>query len=134
MNTIEISRSRAEYAQNRPQMLDTTFVLFFLAMEFGRTLDLFSFDAALMLTTLAMVAVLPFYVIADEYRPAISGWIAGRAVISLLGLGLGVAFSQTIGIVIPESLRFFPMTLLIFASMVSCLSQFYGLLKIRPAK
>jgi len=134
MNTIEISRSRAEYAQNRPQMLDTTFVLFFLAMEFGRGLDRFSLDAALMLTTLATVAVLPFYLIADGERPSILSWIGGRSVIAGLGVLVGVAFGRAVGVMIPDSLRFFPMTLLILAAMICCLNQFYGLLRIRPAK
>lgn len=134
MNTIEISRSRANYAQNRPQMLDTTFVLFFLAMEFGRSLDLFSFDAFLMLTTLAMVAILPFYLLSEEDRPSLSAWISGRGIISVFGLVVGVAFSRTLGVVIPDAFRFFPMTLLILAAMVSCVNQFYGVLKIRPAK
>src|SRR5512144_714577 len=113
MNTIEISRSRANYAQNRPQMLDTTFVLFFLAMEFGRSLDLFSFDAFLMLTTLAMVAILPYYLLSEEDRPSLSAWISGRGIISVFGLVVGVAFSRTLGVVIPDAFRFFPMTLLI---------------------
>jgi len=134
MNTIEIARSRANYVHNRPQMLDTTFVLFFLAMEFGRSLDLFSFDTVLMLTTLSMVAVLPFYLVSDEDRPSVTGWVVGRGIIATLGLGVGVAFGRTLGVVIPESLRFFPMTLLILAAMISCIYQFYSVLRIRPAK
>ncbi|MFN6963343.1 MAG: hypothetical protein ACK4S4_06200 [Pyrinomonadaceae bacterium] len=115
-------------------MLDTSFVLFFLAMELGRGADLYSMDSALMLVTLATVAVLPFLLIAEDDRPAFSEWAAGRAVISLFGIAIGVMFASSLGVVLPESLRFFPMTALILASTVCCLNQFYGVLRIRPAK
>ena len=36
--------------------------------------------------------------------------------------------------VLPDGLRFMPMTLLILTAMVSCYIQFYGLLRLRPVK
>jgi hypothetical protein len=47
---------------------------------------------------------------------------------------LGVMFKQTVGVVLPETFRFLPMTLLIATAMISCYIQFYGFSKIASAK
>ena len=45
---------------------DTTFVLFFLAMEYGRSTQMFSIDAVLMGITTLMVLALPYFLVADR--------------------------------------------------------------------
>lgn len=114
--------------------VDTTFVLFLLALEFGRTLQMFSIDGGLMAITMLMVLVLPYFVASAAEKPAFGNWLIGRSFIAAFGLALGLAFKQSIGVVLPESLRFIPLTMLILASMISCYIQFYGLMKLRLAK
>ncbi len=113
---------------------DTAFVLFFLALEFGRAVQAVSIDGLLMGITMLMVFVLPYFLPSNSERPTFSNWLLARGAIALTGMVLGVAFKQSLGVVLPESLRFVPMTFLILASMVSCYIQFYGLMKLRLAK
>jgi len=114
--------------------LDTTFVLFVLALEFGRTVQLVSVDGGLMGTTLLMVLVLPYFVASTAEKPSFGNWLVGRTVIAAFGVVLGLAFKQSIGVTLPASVRFLPLTLLVLASMISCYVQFYGLMKLRLAK
>ncbi|CAN5512262.1 hypothetical protein BH10ACI3_BH10ACI3_03130 [soil metagenome] len=114
--------------------IDTTFVLFFLALEYGRGVQPFSIDGLLMGTTMMMVLALPYFLPSRYEKPSFSNWLLGRGAIALVGMILGVAFKQSLGVVLPAGLRFLPMTFLILASMVSCYVQFYGLLKLRLAK
>lgn len=120
----------ASHAQSKSFSLDTTFVLFFLSLELGRTLTTFSFDVAVMGVALVVVAAAP-YLFPGEERPEFGIWISGRAWIASFGIGLGVLFNQTIGTVLPEMLRFAPMALLIVASILSCQIQFYKYLRVR---
>ena len=115
-------------------VIDTTFVLFFLALEYGRSATLLAFDAALMAITLLMVLVLPYFLASNNEKPPFGNWMVGRSAVALAGIVTGIAFKQSLGVVVPESIRFMPMTLLIVASMISCYIQFYGLLKLRLAK
>lgn len=114
--------------------IDTTFVLFFLALEYGRAVQMFSMDGALMAITMVMVLVLPYFLPSQYEMPSIGNWLIGRGAIAVLGLVLGLAFRQSIGVVVPDTLRYMPMTFLILASMVSCYIQFYGLMKLRLVK
>lgn len=114
--------------------IDTTFVLFFLALEYGRAVQMFSVDGLLMGVTMLMVLVLPYFLPSRYEKPEFSNWLVGRGAIALCGITLGFAFRQSIGVVIPESLRFMPLTFLILASMISCYIQFYGLMKLRLVK
>ena len=114
--------------------VDTTLVLFFLALEYGRAVQAVSVDGLLMGITMLMVLVLPYFLPSNFERPTFSNWLLARGGVALLGMVLGVAFNRSLGVVLPESLRFMPMTLLILASMISCYIQFYGLMKLRLAK
>ncbi len=114
--------------------VDTAFVLFFLALEYGRTVRALSIDGLLMGITMLIVLVLPFFLPSNFERPTFGNWLLARGAVALTGMVLGVAFKQSLGVVLPESLRFMPMTFLILASMVSCYIQFYGLMKLRLAK
>lgn len=114
--------------------IDTILVLFFLALEYGRAVQFLSIDAVLMLTTMGMVLVLPYFLPSKSARPALGSWLKLRTSVAVVGLALGVLYSRSVGIVMPGSLKFVPMTFLILTSMVSCYVQFYGLLRLRLAK
>lgn len=125
-----------QHKTTRPALagVDTMFVLFFLALEYGRAVQAISIDGLLMGITMLMVLVLPYFLPSNYERPTFSNWLLSRGAIGLTGMVLGVAFKQSLGVVLPESLRFMPMTFLILTSMVSCYIQFYGLMKLRLAK
>ena len=114
--------------------IDTTFVLFFLALEYGRSVRVFSTDGLLMGITMMMVLALPYFLPSRNEKPLFANWLLGRGAIALFGLLTGLAFKQSLGVVLPESLRFMPLTFLILTTMVSCYIQFYGLMKLRLAK
>ncbi len=113
--------------------VDTCVVLFFLALEYGRAVQAFSMDGLLMGVTITMLLVLPYFLPSNVERPSFSNWLLVRGAVALSGMILGVAFKQGLGVVLPESMRFIPMTFLILASMISCYIQFYGLMKLRLA-
>lgn len=106
--------------------IDTAFVLFFLALEYGRGARIVSVDALLMTVTMAMVLVLPYFLPSRYEKPTFGYWLARRGALMMTGILLGI--------VVPESMRFIPMVLLILASMASCYIQFYGLTKLHLAK
>ncbi len=114
--------------------VDTTFVLFFLALEYGRSFELLSIEGIVMAITMSMVLVLPYSLPSEIDKPPFASWLIGRGSIALFGVLLGVAFKQSLGVVLPDALRSMPMTFLILASMISCYIQFYGLMKLRLAK
>lgn len=130
----QIDHNTRATAENRSFAIDTTFVLFFLAVELGQSESFFALDTALVAVTLGMVMALPYFVNADDEKPAFGDWLLGRAVITVFAVVLGVMFRQALGTVLPETLHFLPMTLLIVTAMVSCYVQFYSFLKVRLAK
>jgi hypothetical protein len=103
-------------------------------MDFGQSFAAFALDSVLSALTLGVLLVAPYFLPSDEPKPAITGWITGRAVIALFAILLGAAFRQTLGTVLPETFRFLPMTLLIVTAMISCYIQFYTLTRFRWAK
>lgn len=113
---------------------DTTFVLFFLAVEYGRNLQLFSFDGAVMGTTMLMVMVLPYFLPTSTTRSSFGFWVAGRTVITLFGMLFGLVLGYSTGSVLPDAVAYLPLMFLILAAVISCYVQFYGLLKLRPVK
>ena len=124
---------QAETNYDKGFVVDTTFVLFFLAIEFGRTTGVVAFDTILLLITLLMLMILPYYLLADE-KPQFGEWLLGRTFIVAFAVLLGLMFKQTLGVVLPETFRFLPMTLLTMTAMLSCYLQFYGFFKLRLAK
>ena len=112
---------------------DTSFLLFFLAVEFGRTVFSLTLDNIFLFLTLLMVAVLPYFILSDE-KPTFGNWLLGRSLIVGLAILLGAMFKQSLGVVLPETFRFLPMTLLIVTAMLNCYIQFYGFFKLRLAK
>lgn len=114
--------------------IDTTFVSFFLALELGRTTDMLAIDTLLISITMLMVLVLPYFLPSESEPPSFGMWLGGRGAIAGLGLLLGFGLQKSVGVVVPDALKFVPMTGLIVAAMVSCYVQFYGLMKLRLAK
>ena len=131
-----ISRHRRAHDENiseRGFAVDTSFVLFFLAVEFGRTFFSLSLNNIFLFLTLLAVAVLPYFLLTDE-KTSLTNWLFGRSLIAGLAIMLGASFKQSLGVVLPETFRFLPMTLLIVTAMLCCYVQFYGFLKLRLAK
>ena len=113
--------------------IDTTFVLFFLALEFGRGSDVLSIDGTMMGITLVMVLVLPYFLLDMQSRPPLSGWLLGRGILASAAFVLGIGLSKTTGTLLPEGISLLPMTFLILTSIISCYIQFYSVLKLRQA-
>ena len=114
--------------------VDTTFVLFFLALEFGRSVAGLGLDCVLLGISLGGVLVMPYFLINASIGPGFGRWLLGRSLVAVFAALLGLVFDQTIGLVLPDVMRYIPMALLIVSAMVSCYFQFYGLLRLRPAK
>lgn len=134
MKTISQAQTKAaDLPKETNYTIETTFVLFFLAIEFGQSIFAFRLDNLLLLLTLTAVAILPYFFPADE-KPQFSRWILGRSLIIAFAVLLGWMFKQTLGVVLPDTFRFLPMTLLIVTAMLTCYIQFYSLLKLREVK
>jgi hypothetical protein len=133
MKTLtQIEQIGRSAAADKSFAIDTTFVLFFLAVEFGQMLNNFALDTVFFAITLLMLIVMPYFLASDE-KPKFGNWVLGRTLIAAFAVSVGVMFKQSLG-VLPEMFRFLPMTLLIVTAMLSCYIQFYGLLKLRLAK
>jgi len=113
--------------------VDTTFLLFFLALEFGQSVVGLSIESVLSVATLLVIAIAPYFLVADN-KPGFKRWLFGRGVIALFAIMLGFMFRQSVGVVLPEMFRFLPMTLLIVTAMLSCYIQFYGFVRLRFVK
>ena len=134
MKTIShIKRAQSEISGNKSFAIETTFVLFFLAVEFGQSVRGLTFDSLFLALTLLMVIVLPYFLPSEE-KPYFSYWLLGRSLITVFAISLGLMLKQSVGVVLPEAFRFLPMTLLIVTAMLSCYIQFYGFLKLRFTK
>ncbi|MEJ7846614.1 MAG: hypothetical protein WKF92_00830 [Pyrinomonadaceae bacterium] len=131
---MQTQTARFSEADGGAFALDTTFVLFFLAVDFGLSLLSFGIDGVFSAITLVMLLVLPYFLHSSEAKPEFGSWILGRLAIAALAVVLGVMFRQTLGVVLPESFKFLPLTLLIAAGMISCYIQFYSIMKFRLAR
>lgn len=129
----DLTENSIETSGERNFAVDTTFVLFFLALEFGRTFSTVSFDNAFLFATLLVVLAFPYFLTAGD-KPKFSNWIFGRSLIASFAMLLGMMFQKSIGVVLPETFKFLPMTFLIVTAMLSCYIQFYGFLKLRLVK
>jgi len=114
--------------------IDTTFVLFFLAIDFGQSALSAGLDTIFSGVTLGMVLVLPYLFPSDSEKPDFTGWLLGRSLITVFAVALGLMYRQALGVVIPDVFRFLPMTLLIVTAMVSCYLQFYAIIRFRLAR
>lgn len=133
MKTIShVGEINTEKAIEKGFAIETTFVLFFLAIEFGQTFSSFGLDSMFLALTLILITVAPYFI--SEEKPGFAQWIIGRGLIAVFAVGLGWMFKQTLGVILPETFRFLPMTLLIVTAMISCYIQFYSFLKMREVK
>ena len=114
--------------------VDTTFVLFFLAIDFGQSAMSFGLDTALSALTLGMLLILPYFLPSEAEKPDFMEWLLGRSLISGFAIALGIMYQQALGVVLPDAFRFLPMTLLIATAMVSCYLQFYAMIRFRLAR
>ena len=114
--------------------LDTTFVLFFLAMDLGQVSSTRSLATALQMITLVVFLVVPYFLPFTGDQQGFSKWIGGRIVVGAVGITFGLMLGQAIGTVLPDAFRFVPMTLLIVAAIICCNVQIYGILKYRLAR
>jgi hypothetical protein len=129
----QIGKVGARESVSKITAVDTTFVLFFLAIEFGQIINGFTLDSLMLALTLLAFIVLPYFLPSDE-KPNFTNWLVGRGLITGFAMFLGLMFRQSLGVVLPETFRFLPMTLLIVTAMISCYIQFYGFLKLREVK
>ena len=114
--------------------VDTTFVLFFLAVDFGQSVMFLGLDIVVSAFALGMVLVMPYFLPSECEKPDFSGWLLGRSLIAMLAIVLGGMFSLTLGVVLPETFRYLPLTLLIVTAVVSCYLQFYAMIRFRLAR
>jgi hypothetical protein len=129
----ETRQMTAVSAENQSIAADTTFVLFFLSLDCGQRPG-GGFEAVLSVLTLIIFVVLPYLLPYDGAKPNFVQWVAGRVAVVSLGLVVGVMFGQAVGVFLPETFRFMPLTLLIMAGLISCYLRFYRLLRLRLAK
>src|SRR5688500_650795 len=93
--------------------LDTTLVLFFLALDFGQAWLSLGLDGLLAGVTRIAFALLADWLPLLGDRPRFGDGAAGRFVLAAFGVTLGLMLKQSVGVLLPEWLRFMPMTLLI---------------------
>jgi len=130
---VEAPHAAAEVSENRSFVVDTTFVLFFLAVDTGHRFTL-GVESILPGLTLLMFLVLPYYLPYDGEKPRLEKWLMSRTAITMLGIVLGVAFNLALGAVLPDVFRFVPLTLLIFAGALSGIVQLNRVFEFRLAK
>ena len=130
---MELQQTHFWRTDGRSFVVDTTFVLFFLAVDCGQRFT-FGIDGMLSAVTLAMFVILPYFLPFQGEKPEFERWLFGRVVIAAFAIVLGAMFRQTLGVILPDMFRFIPLTLLIVAAMVSCYIQFHSLLRFRLAK
>ena len=128
------ANSMQDSLMDRRFAVDTTFVLFFLAIDFGQSAVGFGLDSVLSAVTLGMLLVVPYFLPTNVEKPEFTGWLMGRILIAVFAVALGLMYRQTLGVVLPAEFRFLPMTLLIATAMVSCYLQFYAIIRFRLAR
>lgn len=131
---ITLDRSEPMASERRPFVLDTTFVLFFLAIDLGASVSGFGIDALLSSMTLILFIFVPYFLPFEGDRPEFGKWVAGRSAIALIAVMIGLMFRQTIGVAVPEHFRHLPMTLLIGSAILSGAVQFYAIMRTRLAR
>ena len=131
---MELQQTRVWESESRSFfVVDTTFVLFFLAVDCGHRFT-FGIDGMLSAVTLSMFVILPYFLPFQGGKPEFEQWLFGRVAIAVFAIVLGAMFRQALGVILPDMFRFVPLTLLIVASMICCYIQFYSLLRLRLAK
>jgi len=133
-HAISLANSRVESANPGRFAMDTTFVLFFLAMDIGASFSGLGFELILSAMTAAMFIAAPYLLPFSGEKPEFRGWLLGRLFIAVIGVIGGLAVQAAAGNVLPESVKYMPMTLLIVAGILCAFSQFYAMIRIRLAR
>jgi hypothetical protein len=131
-NAIVLSNSSSEERANY-FVIDTTFVLFFLAMELGGDINSLNLGTILSILTIGMFVVLPYFLPFAGEKPEFTGWVLGRVFITIVGLIGGLAIHFGAGTVFPESAEFLPMTLLIISGIFCAGLQIRDIIRVRLA-
>jgi len=132
--TLLVADGESEKETTSQFTLDTTFVLFFLAMDLGQASLSLNLATALQLVTLVAFLVVPYFLPFTGDQQGFPRWLVGRIVVGAVGVTFGLMLGQAIGTVLPDTFRFVPMTLLIVAAIICCNVQIYGILKHRLAR
>ena len=114
--------------------VDTTFVLFFLAVDFGQSVLAPGIDTIATALTLGMLIALPYFLPSDAEKPDFTDWLVGRTLIAIFAVLLGIMYQTSLGVVLPSTFGFLPMTLLIVTGALSCYLQFYAMIRFRLAR
>jgi hypothetical protein len=112
--------------------IDTTFVLFFLALEFGRTFGILSLDNLLIGIALLSVMILPYWLKSE--RETFTNWLFGRSLLTAFALFAGIIFNLSLGVILPNSFKYAPLTMTMLTAFLSCYFQLYGFMKVRVVK
>ncbi len=73
----QLKKTRFETASEKSSIVDTTFVLFFLAIEFGRTFSALTLENVFLFVTLLTVVALPYFLLLGA-KPQFSGWFSAE--------------------------------------------------------
>lgn len=114
--------------------IDTSFILFFLALDFGAAAVGFGLDAVFSGLCLFALMTLPYFLAEQDDRMPFASWFWGRSAIGAAGTVLGGAFGMAAGTLLPDAARFLPTTMLIAAVTLSFYIQFFRFLKLRLVK
>jgi len=132
-NVISISNAAAEVSSPRGFAVETTFVLFFLALDLGSGIYGPGVDAALSILTIATFVVLPYLLPFSGEKPEFAGWAVGRLCIAGIGVIAGMGIQTASGTIFPEFVRFVPMLLLIVSGIFCAATQIRGIIRVRLA-
>src|SRR5262245_48482745 len=100
---VAVMRDTTASLPDRRFSVDTTFVLFFLAMDFGLSPSFFAIESVASVFTLAVILVLPYFLPTDVEKPEFVTWLLGRTLIAVFAVALGMMFQQGIGVLLPEA-------------------------------
>ncbi len=133
---MEQALVRAEAAEEAGgfHSVDTSIVLFFLAMELAASAGGNGLDLGLSLLAIAAFAVLPYFLPGRHEAMPFMHWLGGRTAITFLGGGTGNGLAHAGAPGAAPAYTKPPMTLLIFAAFVSCLVQLYVMMKVSLAR
>lgn len=132
-NTLTFAANRVETTGLSRFVPDTTFVLFFLAMDLVRSFSGFGLDSVLSVLTIGIFAVIPYLLPFDGEKPEFWGWLTGRLIIAAIAGICGLAISASAGVFLPETVKYVPFTLLIFSGIFCAFTQLRVIMKVRLA-
>lgn len=132
-NTLTFATNRVEDAKSGLFVPDTTFVLFFLAMDLAGSISGIGLDTLLSVLTIGLFVVLPYLLPFGGEKPEFWNWFFGRLSISAIGVISGLATAASAGSFLPEALKYVPFTLLLISGIFCTFTQLRGIMKVRLA-